>query len=666
MFAQLNGENGNSLNMLNNERGNFYVPNRNFNNIPFWNQTEGYNAEMIEERVVSWEGDRIPVNTVVTITRGWNYIAYIPTYELNASAPDFGVISPIVDHLICAIDGAGGFMIPEFEFSNMAPWSEGHGYMVNVNQDVELVYPEEGARGADLWHPLVGEHWDFTFSKYVMPLLVEEIQGGDPSDGDMIAAYSRADVLVGCGTVQELRCGVTLWGDNPDTQERDGLRAGEDFRLVYWISGEDREVDAEIVDVLAGDAVFSVGALSVMSISADIGEQAQRQVIHFNQGWNLISINLSPPQEFWRRDEGPDVMALFRPQWFQDQQWLHPNMMKDERGRFWVPNRELCMIPYWNLAEGYLVLVDEANDVTIVGELIPPNSDVPITTGWNMISYFPEYELEASSPDFYALSPIIDHVIIAKNMQGQFMLPQRRFSNMAPWQSGNGYQIRVDADVVLNYPSERNQGAATESPTPGTHWNFEPTGFQNMSLLITDVTGVKLASGDQIAAFDANGALVGVGDVVNGMCGLALWGKLNESTSGLAEGGTFELKLWREASGVESHLTLPDRIVYHTDGFAIASAQVTTLVPSEVALNGCFPNPFNGTTRIGFDLTETCEVALTAINLSGQEVSRILQGRLEAGHHSSIWQASDLPTGIYLIRLETAGKSQTMKTMLIK
>ena len=62
------------------------------------------------------------------------------------------------------------------------------------------------------------------------------------------------------------------------------------------------------------------------------------------------------------------------------------------------------------------------------GALIPANTDIPIVHGWNMIAYYPTYELSAASPDFYVVSPILDHVLLAKNRSGEFMRPSNNFS----------------------------------------------------------------------------------------------------------------------------------------------------------------------------------------------------------------------------------------------
>ncbi|MBT7617441.1 MAG: hypothetical protein HN590_09185, partial [Calditrichaeota bacterium] len=80
--------------------------------------------------------------------------------------------------------------------------------------------------------------------------------------------------------------------------------------------------------------------------------------------------------------------------------------------------------------------------------------DIPLEAGWNLIAYLPTYELDASAPNFPVLAPIIDNVLIAKDVHGRFMFPELNFSNMPPWRETQGYQVDVNEDVVLNYPDE--------------------------------------------------------------------------------------------------------------------------------------------------------------------------------------------------------------------
>ena len=69
------------------------------------------------------------------------------------------------------------------------------------------------------------------------------------------------------------------------------------------------------------------------------------------------------------------------------------------------------------------------------------------------------------------------------------------------------------------------------------------------------------------------------------------------------------------------------------------------------ALHANFPNPFNPSTRIAFDIPERSSVHLSVMNILGQEVSTLYTGTLDAGAHDITWTA-DKPSGVYYYRLE--------------
>ncbi|MBT7619347.1 MAG: hypothetical protein HN590_18875, partial [Calditrichaeota bacterium] len=141
--------------------------------------------------------------------------------------------------------------------------------------------------------------------------------------------------------------------------------------------------------------------------------------VSLREGWNMISINVSPPEQFWmeNEDRGPDVV-LMTEQLRIDERHHHIIMMKNEDGLFYAPRWGFNNIPFWNLTEGYRINVDEDVEATWFGERIPPNADIPLEEGWNVIPYYPRYRLDASAPNFYVLSRIIDHVFIAKDGAG--------------------------------------------------------------------------------------------------------------------------------------------------------------------------------------------------------------------------------------------------------
>ncbi len=83
-------------------------------------------------------------------------------------------------------------------------------------------------------------------------------------------------------------------------------------------------------------------------------------------------------------------------------------------------------------------------------------------------------------------------------------------------------------------------------------------------------------------------------------------------------------------------------------------------------LLSAYPNPFNSTVRVSFEISEAlrANATLTIFNLLGQRVARFEAKDLQRG--AVDWTPNDLPTGLYLARLSAKDHSQTAKLMLMK
>ena len=79
-----------------------------------------------------------------------------------------------------------------------------------------------------------------------------------------------------------------------------------------------------------------------------------------------------------------------------------------------------------------------------------------------------------------------------------------------------------------------------------------------------------------------------------------------------------------------------------------------------------FPNPFNPSTAIRFDLPQNSHVMLKIYNLIGKEIETIVSEQLQAGEHVATWNVKDLPSGIYLYRLEAGDYVETRKLIVQK
>ena len=116
---------------------------------------------------------------------------------------------------------------------------------------------------------------------------------------------------------------------------------------------------------------------------------------------------------------------------------------------------------------------------------------------------------------------------------------------------------------------------------------------------------------------------------------------------------------------VEAHSHRPDTLIESTSRF-LFSPPIVEPVPEEFALHQNFPNPFNMTTVIRYDVKETGLISLKVYNLLGQEVAVLVRSSIQAGFYETVWDASDFSSGIYLCRMEAPGFTQTRKLVLIK
>ena len=89
----------------------------------------------------------------------------------------------------------------------------------------------------------------------------------------------------------------------------------------------------------------------------------------------------------------------------------------------------------------------------------------------------------------------------------------------------------------------------------------------------------------------------------------------------------------------------------------VAGAQ--ELLPSAYALEPNYPNPFNPSTEIRFALPEGADVRLMVYDALGREVARLVDGPVAAGYQHATFEAANLPSGVYLYRLEAKGAAET-------
>ena len=88
--------------------------------------------------------------------------------------------------------------------------------------------------------------------------------------------------------------------------------------------------------------------------------------------------------------------------------------------------------------------------------------------------------------------------------------------------------------------------------------------------------------------------------------------------------------------------------------------------PHSFSLQQNYPNPFNAETVIRYTIGQGGHVRLTVYDLLGREVATLVDGVLGAGEYRVRFDASSLPSGVYLARLEAGPRTETRKMLLLK
>ena len=95
------------------------------------------------------------------------------------------------------------------------------------------------------------------------------------------------------------------------------------------------------------------------------------------------------------------------------------------------------------------------------------------------------------------------------------------------------------------------------------------------------------------------------------------------------------------------------------------------VVPTGVRLFPAYPNPFNPSTTIRYELPQTESVNVSIYNVQGRLISELTNQVQSAGRYAIQWSGKDnsgrhIPSGIYLCKLATPNYSQTKKLILLK
>jgi hypothetical protein len=107
------------------------------------------------------------------------------------------------------------------------------------------------------------------------------------------------------------------------------------------------------------------------------------------------------------------------------------------------------------------------------------------------------------------------------------------------------------------------------------------------------------------------------------------------------------------------------------DYTSIGIKKISTVFPEKFGLEQNYPNPFNPTTKIKFEVPKSgpdnnLAVKLKVYNIHGKLISTLYEGNLSPGKYETVFDATNLPSGVYIYRIETSYFTDAKKMVLVK
>jgi hypothetical protein len=97
-----------------------------------------------------------------------------------------------------------------------------------------------------------------------------------------------------------------------------------------------------------------------------------------------------------------------------------------------------------------------------------------------------------------------------------------------------------------------------------------------------------------------------------------------------------------------------------------ARADPTKLLPTFFAMHPVYPNPFNSSTRVSYDVPVSTRVSLKVYNVLGEEVASLVDAVQAPGSHTVLFDGAGLPSGEFICRMQVDGYSFTQRMLLLK
>mgnify|MGYP003386489391 CR=1 FL=1 len=457
---------------------------------------------------------------------------------------------------------------------------------------------------------------------------------------------------------------IAVMGDDSTTEEIDGLVDGAELIWGLWDSSlcEDMLITSTYSsgsnifgDAIDGSNIFTANGISFVESFT----LTTCQVINFPEGWFMYSTYIE--------SDIVDVAELFSPV------LESLIIVKDNAGEVYLPEWNYNGIGDVSVDQAYQVKTFNEVSLDICGtQVSPENYPISLESGWNLVPYL----REAPADVVNVVSSLLenDNLVIVKSYSGEVFLPEWNYNGIGDMYPEQGYQMKINESTELQYLSNsESYRLATDSKVNIVEPSFytKPSiTDNNMTLVIEDAAwDVLPLENSEIAIFDKNSLLLGVGTYTSPVTVLTIWG--DDATTDYKDGfkASEDLFFQIESNGRKTDFIISDwkqgNSEYEINAINVA-ASIDTKINTEVgvALFDAVPNPTNSVTSISFYTPEQAIVNITIYNVLGELVEVFVDEEFNVGLHYLELNSSLLESGMYYFTMRSNNFEKTKQLIV--
>jgi hypothetical protein len=326
------------------------------------------------------------------------------------------------------------------------------------------------------------------------------------------------------------------------------------------------------------------------------------------------------------------------------------------------------------IGQGYQIKTTQETLLNVSGTYANPEDNaISLDAGWNMIGYL---RTEAAPADG-VLAELNDagNLVIAKDYLGSAYLPEFNFNGIGDLEPGQGYQLKTNEAGTFTYlPNNVSYRLEALNVTTNNleYFEYAKNTGSNMTIIISNnAWEVTPSIGDEIAAFNHNGELIGSAVYSIPTTVLTVWGNdaTTEKVDGLNQGESMIFSIWNKRYQTTQILVVNEWIegenAFQNDAVYQIGDIEQVVFTSSIDQLGLYPIPAKQELNVEINMNVNETVNIQVFNLIGESV-KSNSFNLSKGFNTVKLDVSNLNQGVYLCKINSSKGQILRKFNVIK